>query len=74
MSYEGLFITKGGVALDIPLCDYSPALMTLQLLYDFYIQLLTLEIPLDKMLHKICTCTHVRKNRIEQAMQDITMT
>lgn len=73
MSYEGLYITKGGVALDISLCDSSSTLITLHLLYDCYIQLLTLEIPLDKTLHKICTCTHVRQNRLEQAMQEITM-
>ena len=48
MIYEGLYITKGGVTLDIPLCDHSSTLMTLQLLYDYYVQLLTLEIPLDK--------------------------
>ena len=68
MSYNGLYIAKGGVALDIPLCDCSPTLMTLQLLYVCYIQLSTLELPHDKMLHKICTCTHVRKNRLEEAM------
>jgi len=37
MSYEGLFIAKGGVALGIPLCDCSTTLMTLPLLYDFHI-------------------------------------
>lgn len=42
MSYEGLFIAKGGVILDIPLCVSSITLMTLHLLYDYYIQLLTL--------------------------------
>ena len=57
MSYEGLYIAKGGVALDIPLCDYSSTLMTLHLLYYCYIQLSTLELPLNKMLHTICTCT-----------------
>ncbi len=51
MSYEGLFIAKGGVTLDIPLCDSSTTLMTLHLLYDCYIQLSTLELPLDKTLH-----------------------
>ena len=51
MSYEVLFIAKGGVTLDIPLCDSSSTLMTLHLLYGCYIQLLTLEIPLDKTLH-----------------------
>ena len=74
MRYEGLFIEKGGVALDIPLCDCSSTLMTLQLIYDYYIQLSTLELPLDNMSHTICTCTHVRQNRHEKAMQDITMT
>ena len=51
MSYEGLFIENGGVALNIPLCDSSSTLMTLHLLYDCYIQLSTLELPLDKTLH-----------------------
>ena len=37
MSYEGLFIAKGGVTLDIPLCDHSTTLMNLHLLYDCYI-------------------------------------
>ena len=73
MSYEGLYIAKGGLTLDILLCDYSSILMTLHLLYDYCIQLLTLELPLDNTSHTICTCTHVRQNRLEQAMQDITM-
>jgi len=51
MSYEGLYIVKGGVALDIPLCDSPSTLMTLQLLYDCYIQLSTLELTHDKTLH-----------------------
>jgi len=72
MSYEGLYIAKGGVDLDIPLCDCSSTLMTLHLLYDCYIQLSTLELPLDKTLHTICSCTHVRQNRLEKAMQHIT--
>ena len=46
MSYEKLFITKGGATLDIPLCDCSTTLMTLHLLYDSYIQLLTLDLHL----------------------------
>ena len=46
MSYEVLFIAKGGVTLDIPLCDSSTTLMTLHLLYDCYIQLLTLDLHL----------------------------
>jgi len=74
MSYEVLYIAKGGVTFDIPLCDCSPTLMTLQLLYDCYIQLSTLELPLEKMLHTICTCTHVIQNRLEKSMQDITNT
>ena len=74
MSYEGLYIAKGGVTLEITLCDCSSTLMTLQLLYDCYIQLSTLELPLDKTLHTMCTCTHVKQNMFEQAMQDITMT
>ena len=46
MSYEGLFIAKGGVTLDIPLCDSSTTLITLHLLHDCYIQLLTLDLHL----------------------------
>lgn len=34
MSYEVLFITKGGVTLDIPLCDSWTTLMTLYITYD----------------------------------------
>jgi len=46
MSYKGLFIAKGGMTLDIPLCDSSTTLMTLHLLYDCYIQLLELNLHL----------------------------
>jgi len=46
MSYEGLFIAKGGVTLDIPLCENSITLMTLHLLYDCYIQLMTCDLHL----------------------------
>jgi len=46
MSYEGLYIAKGGVTLDIPLCDNSTTLMTLHLLYDCYIQPLTFDLHL----------------------------
>ena len=51
MGYEVLFIEKGGVTLDIPLCDSPSTLLTLHLLYDYYIQLSTLELPLDTTLH-----------------------
>lgn len=51
MSYEVLFIAKGVVTLDIPFCDSLYTLMTLHLLYDCFIQLLTLELPLDMKLH-----------------------
>ena len=72
MSYEGLFIAKGGMALDIPLCDSSSTFMTLHLLYDYYIQLLKLELTLDKTLHYNA---HVpfETEWLEQAMQYITM-
>lgn len=66
MSYEGIFIVKSGVALDIPLCDISFTLMTLHLCYDYYIQLSTLELPLDKTLHIIYTCTHMRQNGLRK--------
>ena len=46
MSYEGLFIAKARVTLYIPLCDNSTTLMTLHLLYDYYIQPLTLHLHL----------------------------
>jgi len=45
------YLAKGEVIIDIPLCDSSSTLMTLHLLYDCYIQLLTLEPPLDTTLH-----------------------
>ena len=73
MSYEVLFIAKGGVTLDIPLCDSSTTLMTLLLLYDCYIQLLTLDLHftwLNITMHMYsCETTW-----IEQALQDITNT
>jgi len=37
MSYEALYIEKGGVTLYIPLCDCLPTLINFQLLYDCYI-------------------------------------
>ena len=74
MSYEVLYIANGGVPHTIPLYDFLPTLVTLQLLYDCYIHLSTLELQIYKMLHPICTCTHVRKNRLGQAMQGITNT
>ena len=73
MSYEGLIIAKGGVTLDIPLCDNSSTLMTLHLLYDYYIQLSTLDLHLTRHLITMhmysCETTW-----LEQAMQDITDT
>lgn len=65
MSYEELYIEKVVVTLEILLYDCSSTIMNLQLLYDCYIQLLTLEIPLDKTLYTIFTFTHMRQNRIE---------
>ena len=73
MSYEGLYIEKGWVTLDIPLYDCSSTLMTLQLLYDCYIQLSTLEIPLEKTLH-IMHMYPCETKWLEQAMQDKTNT
>jgi len=66
MSYGVLFIEKGRVILDIPSCDNSSTLMTLHPLYDCYIQLSTLELPLDEMLHynahvhKMASGSHAR--------------
>ena len=73
MSYEVLFITKGGVTLDIPPCDSSSTLMTLHLLYDCYIQILTLDLHLTWLnitMHMYWSET----TWLEQAMQDITNT
>ena len=73
MSYEGLFMAKGEVTLDIPLCDSSTTLMTLHLLYDCYIQPLTLDLHLTSLnitMHMYsCETT-----QLEQALQDITDT
>jgi len=73
MSCEGIFIAKGGVTLDIPLYDNSPTLMTVHLLDDYYIQLLTLELDLK--------CRYITMHKypcetkwIEQEMLDNTMT
>ena len=44
------------------------------LLYECYIQLSTFGLPFYKMLLTIYTCTNVRQNRLEQAMQAITNT
>ena len=46
MSYEGLFIENGGVTLNIPLFHSSTTLITLHLLYDYYIQLSQLDLHL----------------------------
>ena len=71
--FEGLFIAKGGVTLHIPLCDSSTTLMTLHLLYDCYIQLLTLDLhltwPYITMHMYSCETTW-----LEKAMEDITNT
>ena len=70
MSYEGLSITKGGVTLDIPLCDSSTTLMTLHLLYDCYIQLLTLDLHLT-WLNITMHMYSCETTWLEQALQDI---
>ena len=73
MSYEGLFIAKGGVTLDIPLCDFSTTLMTLHLLYDCYIQFLTLDLHLT-WLNITMHMYSCETTWLEQALQDITGT
>jgi len=73
MSYEGLFIAKGGVTLEIPLCDNSIILMTLHLLYDCYIQLLTLDLHLT-WLNITMHMYSCETTWLEQALQDITAT
>ena len=73
MSYEGLFIEKGGVTLDIPLCDNSTTLMTLRLLYDCYIQLLTHELHLT-WLNITMHMYSCETTWLGQALQDITNT
>ena len=65
MSYEVLFIAKGGVTIDIPLWDCSSILVTLRPLYDYYIQLSTLELPLEKTLHYNARA-HVRQNGLSK--------
>jgi len=73
MSYEGLFIAKGGVTLDIPLCDNSSTLMTLHLLYHCYIQLPTLDLHLK--IHYITMHMYPCETKwLEKAMLDITIT
>ena len=73
MSYEGLFIEKGGVTLDIPLCDSSTTLLTLHLLHDCYIQLLKLDLHLT-WLNIIMHMYSCETAWLEQALQDITST
>ena len=73
MSYEGLFIAKGGVTLDIPLCDSSTTLMNLHLLYDYYIQLLTLDLHLT-WLNITMHMYSCETTWLEKALQDITDT
>ena len=70
MIYEGLFIAKDGLILDIPLCDSSTTLMTLHLLCDYYIRLLTLELHLTwiKITMHMYSC---ETKWLEQAMKDI---
>jgi len=73
MSYEGLFIAKGGVTLDIPLCDSSTTFMTLHILYDCYIQPLTLDLHLTWL--NITMHMYSRETTwLEKALQDITDT
>ena len=73
MSYEGLFIAKGGVTLDIPFCDSSTTLVTLHLLYDCYIQLSRLDLHLTRhyIIMHMYSC---ETTWLEQALQDITDT
>jgi len=73
MSYEGLLIKMGGVTLDISLCDSSTTLMTLHLLYDCYIQLLTLDLQLTWINITMCMYSCETTCR-EKALQDITNT
>lgn len=73
MSYERLFISKGGVTFEIPLCDSSTTLMNLHLLYDCYIQLLTLDLHLT-WLNITMHMYSCETTWLEQALQDITDT
>ena len=70
MSYGILFIAKGGVTLHITLYDSSYTLITHHLLYDYYIELSTLELPLDKTLHCNAHVTCETK-WLDQAIQDM---
>lgn len=73
MSCVGLFIEKGGVTLDIPLCNSSTILMTLHLLFDCYIQPLTLDIHLT-WLNITMHMYSCETTWLEKALQDITNT
>ena len=73
MSYEGLFIAKGKVTFEIPLCDSSTTQMTLHLLYDCYIQLLTLDLHL-MWLNITMHMYSCETTLLEKSMQDITDT
>ena len=73
MSYEGLYLENGGVALGIPICDSSSTLMNLHLLYDYYIQLSTLDLHLTRryITMHMYPC---ETKWLEKAMLDITLT
>lgn len=59
MSYEVLFITKGGVTLNIPLYDSWTTLITLYITYDCFIPLMTLGISLYIMFTKMIRFPHI---------------
>ena len=62
MIYDVLYREKGGVTLDIPLCDSSTTLKTLQLTHEcLHSTIDTFSFTLQHVYNKICTCTHVRQ-------------
>lgn len=63
MSYEVLYIAKGGVTLYIPLCDSSTTLMTFQLTHDcLHSTIDTWYFTLQHVYNIVYTCTHMRQN------------
>jgi len=77
MSYDILFITKGVVTLDIPLCDSWTTLMTLYITYDYlYSTNETWNFTLHHVYknHTFSTYTQVGQNWLELARQNNTKT
>jgi len=62
MRYEVLYIAKGGVTFDIPLCDSSTSLMTLQLTHNYLHSTIDpWSLNLQHVYNTFFTCTHVKQ-------------